>query len=39
MKFMGAPEEIGEMFLFMCSFACEFMTAHTVDINEGGVFR
>lgn len=39
MKRMGTPEEIGEMVLFMCSDACEFMTADTVYINGGGGFR
>ena len=39
MKRMGTPEEIGEMVLFMCSNACEFMTADTVYINGGGGFR
>ncbi len=35
----GRPEEIAEMALFMCSDACEFMTADTVFINGGGGFR
>lgn len=39
MKRMGTPEEIGEMVLFMCSDACEFLTADTVYINGGGGFR
>ena len=39
MKRIGTPEEIGEMVLFMCSYACEFMTAETVYINGGGGFR
>ncbi len=39
MKRMGTPEEIGEMVLFICSNACEFMTADTVYINGGGGFR
>lgn len=39
MKRFGRPEEIGEMVLFMCSDACEFMTADTVFINGGGGFR
>lgn len=39
MKRFGAPEEIGEMVLFMCSDACEFMTADTVYINGGGGWR
>jgi Enoyl-(Acyl carrier protein) reductase len=30
MKRFGEPEEIGELVLFMCSDACEFMTADTV---------
>ena len=32
----GEPEEIGELVLFMCSDACEFMTADTVYVNGGG---
>jgi NAD(P)-dependent dehydrogenase (short-subunit alcohol dehydrogenase family) len=39
MKRFGRPEEIGEMVLFMCSDACEFMTADTVYINGGGGWR
>jgi 3-oxoacyl-[acyl-carrier protein] reductase len=39
MKRFGTAEEIGEMVLFMCSDACEFMTADTVYINGGGGFR
>ena len=39
MKRMGTADEIGEMVLFMCSDACEFMTADTVYINGGGGFR
>lgn len=39
MKRFGRPEEIGEMVLFMCSDACEFMTADTVFISGGGGFR
>jgi NAD(P)-dependent dehydrogenase (short-subunit alcohol dehydrogenase family) len=39
MKRFGTPEEIGEMVLFMCSDACEFMTADTVYINGGGGWR
>lgn len=35
----GQPEEIGEMVLFMCSDACDFMTANTVFINGGGGWR
>jgi 3-oxoacyl-[acyl-carrier protein] reductase len=29
MQRFGKPEEIGELVLFMCSDACEFMTADT----------
>ena len=39
MKCIGTLKEIGEMALFMCSNACEFMTADTVYINGGGDFR
>lgn len=35
----GRPEEIGELVLFMCSDACEFMTADTVYVNGGGGWR
>jgi len=35
----GKPEEIGELVLFMCSDACEFMTADTVYVNGGGGWR
>jgi len=39
MKRMGKPEEIAELVLFMCSDACEFMTADTVYANGGGGWR
>jgi 3-oxoacyl-[acyl-carrier protein] reductase len=39
MKRFGEPEEIGELVLFMCSDACEFMTADTVFVNGGGGWR
>jgi 3-oxoacyl-[acyl-carrier protein] reductase len=35
----GQPEEIGELVLFMCSDACQFMTADTVYVNGGGGWR
>jgi 3-oxoacyl-[acyl-carrier protein] reductase len=35
----GAPEEIGELVLFVCSDACPFMTADTVYVNGGGGWR
>jgi len=35
----AAPEEIGELVLFMCSDACQFMTANTVYVNGGGGWR
>jgi 3-oxoacyl-[acyl-carrier protein] reductase len=35
----GEPEEIGELVLFMCSDACQFMTADTVYANGGGGWR
>ncbi len=35
----GAPEEIAELVLFMCSDACQFMTADTVYVNGGGGWR
>ena len=37
--FMWLTEEIGELVLFMCSDACEFMTADTVYVNGGGGWR
>ena len=39
MKRLGTADEIGELVLFMCSDACEFMTADTVYVNGGGGFR
>jgi NAD(P)-dependent dehydrogenase (short-subunit alcohol dehydrogenase family) len=39
MKRLGKAEEIGELVLFMCSDACEFMTADTVYVNGGGGWR
>jgi len=39
MKRFGKAEEIGELVLFMCSDACEFMTADTVYANGGGGWR
>jgi NAD(P)-dependent dehydrogenase (short-subunit alcohol dehydrogenase family) len=39
MKRFGQPEEIGELVLFLCSDACEFMTADTVYVNGGGGWR
>jgi NAD(P)-dependent dehydrogenase (short-subunit alcohol dehydrogenase family) len=39
MKRFGKPEEIGELVLFLCSDACEFMTADTVYVNGGGGWR
>jgi 3-oxoacyl-[acyl-carrier protein] reductase len=39
MKRFGRAEEIGELVLFMCSDACEFMTADTVFANGGGGWR
>jgi NAD(P)-dependent dehydrogenase (short-subunit alcohol dehydrogenase family) len=39
MKRFGTAEEIGELVLFMCSDACEYMTADTVYVNGGGGWR
>ena len=39
MKRFGEPEEIGELVLFICSDACDFMTADTVYVNGGGGWR
>ena len=35
----GRPEEIGELVLFMCSDACEFMTADTVKVSGGSGWK
>lgn len=35
----GRPEEIGELALFLCSDACEFMNADTVIVSGGGGSR
>ena len=39
MQRFGRPEEVGEVVLFVCSDACEFMTADPIYINGGGGFR
>jgi len=39
MKRFGRPEEIGELVLFICSDACEFLTADTIYVNGGGGWR
>jgi NAD(P)-dependent dehydrogenase (short-subunit alcohol dehydrogenase family) len=39
MKRFGKPEEIGELVLFLCSDACEFLTADTIYVNGGGGWR
>lgn len=39
MKRIAEADEIGELVLFMCSDACEFMTADTVYVSGGGGFR
>ena len=39
MKRFGEPGEIGELVLYMCSDACEYMTADTVYVNGGGGWR
>jgi NAD(P)-dependent dehydrogenase (short-subunit alcohol dehydrogenase family) len=39
MQRFGQPQEIGELVLFICSDACEFMTADTVYVNGGGGWR
>lgn len=39
MKRNAEPDEIGELVLFMCSDACQFMTADTVYVSGGGGFR
>ena len=39
MQRFGETEEIGELVLFICSDACEFMTANTIYVNGGGGWR
>jgi 3-oxoacyl-[acyl-carrier protein] reductase len=39
MKRAAEADEIAELVLFMCSDACEYMTANTVYVNGGGGFR
>ncbi len=39
MKRMATADEIAELVVFMCSDACEFMTADTVYVSGGGGFR
>jgi 3-oxoacyl-[acyl-carrier protein] reductase len=39
MNCFAEPEEIAELVLFMCSDACQFMTADTVYVNGGGGWR
>jgi NAD(P)-dependent dehydrogenase (short-subunit alcohol dehydrogenase family) len=39
MKRIADADEIGELVLFMCSDACQFMTADTVYVSGGGGFR
>jgi 3-oxoacyl-[acyl-carrier protein] reductase len=39
MKRIAEADELGELVLFMCSDACEFMTGDTVYVSGGGGFR
>jgi len=39
MKRNAEPDELGELVLFLCSDACQFMTADTVYVSGGGGFR
>ena len=39
MKRMATADEIGELVVFLCSDACQFMTADTVYVSGGGGFR
>ncbi|MDP1535843.1 MAG: SDR family oxidoreductase [Burkholderiales bacterium] len=39
MKRIAEADEIGELVLFMCSDACQFMTADTVYVSGGGGYR
>lgn len=39
MKRNAEPDEVGELVLFMCSDACQFMTADTVYVSGGGGYR
>ena len=36
---VGRADEIGELVLFMCSDACEFMTADTVIVSGGSGWK
>ena len=36
---LSPGQEIGELVLFICSDACEFMTADTIYVNGGGGWR
>lgn len=39
MKRFGRADEIGELVVFLCSDACQFMTADTVYVSGGGGWR
>jgi 3-oxoacyl-[acyl-carrier protein] reductase len=39
MRRMAEADEIGELVLFLCSDACQFMTADTVYVSGGGGYR
>ena len=39
MKRIAEADEIGELVLFLCSDACQFMTGDTVYVSCGGGFR
>lgn len=39
MKRIAEPDECGELVLFLCSDACEFMTADTVYMSGGGGWK
>jgi 3-oxoacyl-[acyl-carrier protein] reductase len=39
MKRNAEADEIGELVLFLCSDACQFMTADTIYVSGGGGYR
>jgi NAD(P)-dependent dehydrogenase (short-subunit alcohol dehydrogenase family) len=36
---MARPQEIAELVLFLCSDACEYLTADTIPVNGGSGYR
>ena len=39
MKRFAVTDEIGEVVLFLCSDACQFMTADPAYVSDGGRWR